>query len=56
MRLSAAGEGIVDIAADAAHSFAVSFEGCELVLIEQFAVIEEATDEGGFAVIHRTGS
>ena len=42
----------IDVLALRAHLFRVGFEGCELVFEHHLAVVEQAADQGGFAVVN----
>ena len=44
----------IDVLSLCADAFAVGFERGELVFENQFAVVEQASDQRGLAVVHRT--
>ena len=48
-------QGIVDVLAGISYSFAVAFEGIQLVFVQFLTVEEQTADEGGFSVVYRTG-
>ena len=46
-------QGEIDLAALGADALGVRFESRELVLEDLFGVVEQAADQGGFAVVDR---